>query len=110
MTRLPQDETVVVDIARNHCVVLTDVPAHAQVLQSTGFVKQGDRWTRQISDDADRQDLVKRLIELKALFSAGRDWSPEELVEHYRDNGVITPSYRSISWLNPDQYRIVEHA
>lgn len=109
MTSLPQNETIVVDVAGNRCAVLTDVPAHAQVLQATGFVKQGDQWTRQISDDADRQNLVKMLIDLKALFSAGRDWSPEELVEHYRESGAITTAYRSISWLNPDQYLIVDH-
>lgn len=109
MTNLPQNETVVVDVAGNRCVVLTDVPAHAHVLQSNGFVMEGDQWTRQISNDAERQRLVKMLIDLKALFSAGRDWSPEEVVEHYRDTGVVTAAYRSISWLKPDQYRIVEH-
>ncbi|VWB55969.1 MULTISPECIES: hypothetical protein [Burkholderia] len=109
MMLIPKNETVVIDIASNRCVVLSDVPAHVSKLQTAGFHKQGDQWIRPISDDADRQHLVRMLMELNALFSAGRDWSAQELVEHYRENGAVTAPYRSVSWVKPDEYRIVEH-
>ncbi|WP_230940499.1 hypothetical protein [Burkholderia territorii] len=109
MMPIPKNETVVIDIAGNRCVVLSDVPAHVSKLQTAGFHKQGDQWIRQISDDADRQHLVRMLRELNVLFSAGRDWSPQDLVEHYRENGAVTGPYRSVSWVKPDEYRIVEH-
>ncbi|MGN7985009.1 hypothetical protein [Burkholderia sp. 22313] len=109
MTLIPKNETVVIDIAGNRCVVLSDVPAHIARLQASGFNQQGDQWVRPISDDADRQHLVRMLMDLKALFSAGRDWSPQELVEHYRETGAITAPCRSVSWVRPDEYRIVEH-
>jgi hypothetical protein len=110
MTIFPENEAIVVEISGNRCVAISNVSAHIQILQSAGFGNQEGPWVRQISSDADRQSLVKIFIGIGALFSAGRDWSPEKLVEHYRENGVVVASYRSISWIKPDQYYIVDHA
>jgi len=110
MPHYPPNETVVVDVAGGRCVVVTDVAGHLQVLRSAGFEQRANQWVRTIPDDADRKELVSMLIGLDALFSAGRDWSPEALVAHYRDIGAVATGYRSISWQGPTQYRIVAHS
>ncbi|EGD03343.1 hypothetical protein B1M_16975 [Burkholderia sp. TJI49] len=74
-----------------------------------GFTPQADRWERAVADDDDRRALVAALIELGALFSAVRDWSPQALVEHYRELGVVRRAYRSIAWRGPGQYVIERH-
>ncbi|MEQ5840510.1 hypothetical protein N0A02_13850 [Paraburkholderia acidicola] len=107
--KMPQNETIVLDMAGNTCAVWTDVPDHFQVLRSLGFVSNGDRWVRPIADATDRQRLMQIMIEMKAIFSAGRDWSPQELADHFRATGVISGSYRLISWQGPDRYRIDEN-
>jgi hypothetical protein len=46
---------------------------------------------------------------LDALFSAGHDWSPAELVSYFYEQGVFTGSYREIKWRAPDLYEIIQH-
>lgn len=41
MMPIRKNETVVIDIAGNRCVVLSDVPAHVSKLQTSGFNQQG---------------------------------------------------------------------
>ena len=72
--KVPVDEILVTDIAGHVAVVVTDVTAAADVLTQLGFARQSDRWERAIADDTDRQALVAALVDLDALFSAGRDW------------------------------------
>lgn len=107
--RAPVNETLVMDIAGHVAVVVTDVAAVAEVLVQLGFVGCPDRWERAIGDDDDRRSLVAALVDLDALFSAGRDWSPQALVEYYREIGVVRRGYRSIAWRAPEQYVIEQH-
>ena len=79
--KAPVNEMLVMDIAGRVAVVVTDLMAAADVLMQLGFARQSDRWERAIAHDTDRQTLVAALIDLDALFSAGRDWSPRALVE-----------------------------
>lgn len=103
-----RDEIVVLDIAGSRARVACGKPDAEAALLALGFVHEGTQMVREISDDAVRQKLVGTLIELKALFSGGRDWSPAELVDLYRDQGVILNGYRMITWKNPNQYLIVD--
>lgn len=101
-------EIVVLDIAGARARVACGKPDAESSLIALGFVSNGDQMVRQLSDAADRQKLVKALIKMKALFAAGRDWSPAELVDLYREQGSILTGYRMITWKNPDQYFIVD--
>ncbi|RQS26431.1 hypothetical protein DIE03_23280 [Burkholderia sp. Bp8992] len=105
----PVDELLVTEIAGHVAVVVTDVVAVADGLIRLGFARHSDRWERAIADDNDRQALVAALIDLDALFSAGRDWSPQALVEYYREIGVVRGAYRSVAWSGPAQYVIERH-
>ncbi|VWD12358.1 hypothetical protein [Burkholderia lata] len=107
--KMPVDEMLVTDIAGRVAVVVTDIMAAADVLTQLGFARRSDRWERVIADDTDRQALVVALVDLDALFSAGRDWSPQALVEYYREIGVVQRGYRSVAWRGPAQYVIERH-
>lgn len=103
---MPKNELVVLDIAGNRARVQCDVSNIKTVLSSLGFVYEDDHMVREIADDSDRQKLVRELITLGGLFTAGRDWSPSELVEYYREQGFVSGSYRVVTWKNPDHYVI----
>lgn len=107
--KAPVNEMLVTDIAGRVAVVVTELMAAADVLMPLGFARQSDRWERAIAHDTDRQALVAALINLDALFSAGRDWSPQALVEYYRKIGVVRSGYRSVAWRGPTQYVIERH-
>ena len=47
------------------------------------------------------------LIALEALFSNGKDWSPSELVDYYKEIGLIDSKYYKISWKGKDDFYIV---
>ncbi|MGT0192702.1 hypothetical protein ACVHYJ_11735 [Burkholderia pyrrocinia] len=107
--KTPVNEALVMDIAGDVAVVVTDVAAVVEVLVRLGFARHSDRWERAIVDDDDRRSLVAALVDLDALFSAGRDWSPQALVEYYREIGVVRRGYRSIAWRSPEQYVVEQH-
>ncbi|MBP0607993.1 MULTISPECIES: hypothetical protein [Burkholderia] len=107
--KAPVDEMLVTDIAGHIAVVVTDMAAAVEGLIRLGFARKADCWERAIADDNDRQALVAALIDLDALFSAGRDWSPQALVEYYREIGVVRSGYRSVAWRGPTQYVIERH-
>jgi hypothetical protein len=84
--------------------VTNSVQKHKLILN--GFVEQGDDLIMPIQNADDRIKVLVRLIELGALFSAGRDWSPAELVEYYREQGLISGPYRVIEWTSPEQFLV----
>ncbi|MCQ8894994.1 hypothetical protein NQT62_00905 [Limnobacter humi] len=55
---------------------------------------------------AHRDDQV-RVFEFlrknKFAFSAGRDWSPAEIFEFFREQGLVAGEYLRISWIGPDE-------
>lgn len=105
--KIPENELVVLDIAGSYARLQTDDMAREVALTTLGFIRDGDQLVRSISEDIDRRMLVQKLIEMDALFAAGRDWSPAELVDYYREEGVVLQGYRMITWKGPDAYIIV---
>lgn len=77
-------------------------------LSSIGFSCDGNRFTRSIFDDSERQVFIEKLIDMGALFSEGRDWSPAELLNFYCEQGRIKIAYKVISWRGQDNYIITE--
>jgi transposase len=102
----PNNEIVVVDIAGRVARVRTASKSNKAALARLGFDEEGDYMTRAISDTSDRCRLLENLLDLDALFSYGRDWSPSELVEYYRDQGFINRPFRVIAWSDPNHYTI----
>ena len=104
----PDNEIIVLDIAGNQARLGSTKPDADAALQALGFVQQGEQWVRPLADAAERESLVARLIELGALFSGGAGWSPAELLDMYREQGIIKGGYKTISWRGPDQFVITE--
>lgn len=106
--QIPKDEVVVLDVAGSTARVACDKPRAEQALEALGFSPERDQFVREIVDDADRQGLVLGLIRMDALFAAGRDWSPSELLDFYREQGVISQRYRTVAWTSPESYSIFQ--
>ena len=104
---MPNEEVIVLDIAGNRAMIACERPSVEGALRGLGFLPEGTYLVRGISDDADGKAVVQALVPMGALFSSGKDWSPAELVELYRDQGVITTPYKIISWKSPDQYGVI---
>lgn len=76
-------------------------------LDRVGFkVDEYDDFSLEIIDESHRINIINALIDLEALFSAGRDWSPEELVMYYREMGKIDRVFKVISWRGKNDYSI----
>src|SRR5476651_853926 len=103
-----KDEIIVLDIAGTHARIACEKRSSETALVALGFVHDGEQMVRPILDDADRLNLVIALIQLNALFQGGRDWSPAELMELYRDQGLILKNYRVIIWKSPNLYLILD--
>ena len=107
--RVPENEILVLDIAGN-CARLNCLKKGAEpILTRLGFTKNDAQMVRAILDVAEREELVRVLIEMGALFSGGPGWSPSELVARYREQGIIKTGYKSINWKTPEQYIIIDH-
>lgn len=102
----PENSIIVLDIAGNTARLTVNKPHDEEKLVSIGFRRESNQLIRPITDEGDRKKLAADLIALNALFSSGRDWSPEELVRHYADQGVITQKFRTISWRSPTDFII----
>jgi hypothetical protein len=100
---LPIDEIVVKDIAGDEARVYVTNSAHKSDLIGIGFNGKNNDLAKPLHCVEDRIRAVLRLIELGALFSDGRDWSPAEVVEYYREQGFISGPYRVIAWKNLKQ-------
>jgi hypothetical protein len=46
--------------------------------------------------------IARGLIALGVPFSAGREWSPSEVVEDLRDRGLVDGPFQEIAWTGAD--------
>lgn len=106
--KIPDNATVVLDIAGDWLRLISNKPEDEARLTELGFVVDDGYLVRRVLDALDRKVLALELIKIGALFSAGRDWSPAELVEYYREQGDIQEKFRTIAWTGPTEYSIVE--
>ncbi|TWB13083.1 hypothetical protein FBZ89_12150 [Nitrospirillum amazonense] len=102
----PVDKIVVTEIAGKRAVAKASTGPQQQALLNLGFAQATTEFVRPIASNDDRIELVNALITIGALFSGGRDWSPEELVAYYKDNGHVKQSYQTINWRSKNEYII----
>lgn len=107
MSVFPANELVVVDIAGSTARIQCDESKEDE-LRNLGFEQVQGVWVKNIVDSDERIALISELIRIGAIFSEGRDWSPAELVQMYVEQGVVHGSYRTIRWLDPKNYQIVD--
>jgi hypothetical protein len=104
--RYPPNEMVVLDIAGARLRVMPGTEAQSAQLSELGFHREQDQMVREAVDETDKLAVIHRLINLNALFSRGRDWAPSELLEYYKEKGVVLAPYRTVGWVGPDNYTI----
>lgn len=103
-----QNKNIIVkEIAGNRAVLESNDEQQQTKLEAIGFVRDGGRLIRPVVDDADRKYLIIKLINMNALFSSGRDWSPEELLDYYSEKGIINQPYQVISWSDKTNFEII---
>ncbi len=103
----PTEEIVVLDMAGDYARVRSAGLANEDTLKNLGFVEGDGYMTVRLRSLDARIELTKKLMELDALFSVGPGWSPAELIEYYREQGLVSGAYRAISWKNPEHYQVV---
>jgi len=57
-------------------------------------------------DTQDKARVFAQLQQLGWAFAAGREWSPAEVFEHWREQGWLHGSYRRIAWVGPNDPRL----
>lgn len=108
MNAFPPSEMVVVDIAGSAARIQCDDPSKSEVLKGLHFEQSSQYWVKNIGTPDARVELIRALVRVEAVFSEGRDWSPAELVRMFVEQGIVSKPYRTIRWLNPETYQIVE--
>lgn len=79
--------------------VVASSQAGADSLKLLGFVEEASLEFVLTINHLD--ELVRLFKELRSggfAFSAGRDWSPSELFEYFRDQGQLSGDYVRIAW------------
>ena len=99
-----QDKVVAIELAGNNIFIAN----FKNELISIGFEKVGPYYSISMpTDDVEKRAvLFQKLIEIGTLFSDGKDWSPSEIVRHYRDKGLIRGDYLRIAWKNKQNFNI----
>ncbi len=76
-------------------------------LQALGFTAdEGDTLTLPVADDAAKAIVFIRLRDLGVAFSAGREWCPADVFEHFRDGGLLQGAYFRVAWRTPQQFTV----
>ena len=58
--------------------------------------------------EEDKIRVFSKLNELGFLFSVGKEWSPAEQVEYYKEKGLLQGVFKIIYWTNKTEYHIKE--
>lgn len=73
----------------------------ADYLKQLGFKEESpSSFELLINEPNDRVRLFQQLRAGDFAFSAGREWSPSELFEFFRDQGSLSGSYVRIAWID----------
>lgn len=89
-------------------LVLKDVPDFMQsmMIERPHIIKEENGDFVGDMSDFSQEECVRLLEKLRSLglaFSYGRDWAPSEIFEYYREKGLLSGSYKRISWTGPNK-------
>lgn len=98
MKKSLKDKVIVIDIAGDFSLVKTENLEMISKLINLGFRLNENGFFEKLNHTQDeRLANIKKLINIGALFSSGKDWSPEELMNYYSELGLIKEPYNIIS-------------
>ncbi|MCG3766502.1 hypothetical protein EXA23_09825 [Vibrio cincinnatiensis] len=77
-------------------------------LSNLGFVYDSglSEYTFLVSGNQEKAELFDKLRVLEVNFSDGREWCPAEVFEYLRETGLLSGSFKKISWSGPGDYHL----
>lgn len=64
--------------------------------------------TLSVSDELDKQKIIRMLISENVLFLYGHGWYPSEVMAYYREQNIKLEKYEVIYWTDKNTYHIEE--
>jgi hypothetical protein len=62
------------------------------------------------SGDAQKADIFARLRDKEVCFARGREWSPAEVFEYLKEQGLLQGGFTEITWRSPEDWVLYENA
>ncbi len=59
-----------------------------------------------ISGNEEKAIIFDKLRVLEVSFSGGKEWCPAEVFEYLREIGLLSGSFKKISWSGPQDYHL----
>lgn len=98
------DSGYVVEASASKVVVKASHVGLQDALVAMGFEYRNDEsgtYAIAVKGDGEKAALFDRLRTHDFCFAAGPGWSPAEVFEHFRDEGLLQGAYRRIAWRSP---------
>lgn len=96
-------------IADGNTIRLTVVDEAIKIsLCTLGFTPESRsaQYELRVSGEQEKAIIFEQLRTLDVCFSAGKEWCPAEVFEYLRNKGLVSGSFKKISWRGPDDYHI----
>ena len=98
------DTSYVVEASSSKVVVKAPHAGLHDVLVAMGFEYRNNEsgtYAITVKGDGEKAALFYQLRTHDFCFAAGPGWSPAEIFEHLRDEGLLQGTYRRIAWRSP---------
>ncbi|AWQ18346.1 hypothetical protein C1N63_05610 [Pantoea ananatis] len=101
---------IIVIILDNEKVVFESVGCGQNIscFSTRGFLKKGSSYRIDFECENEKIIVIKKLIEMGALFSYGHGWAPSHVMGYLKEKGDIDVPYKEIAWGGPRDYVITE--
>ena len=108
MSDILNDKIIVVELAGKEIILKNTSNNFKNELIAMGFRNVGSEYflVLPIEDIDNRVLIINKLIDLGGLFSGGNGWAPSEVVDYYKEKGLISAKYNRISWKAPGKFTI----
>jgi hypothetical protein len=105
---MPDNAIIVTDIAGNSIKIRVSGRNLVDKMKLIGFLITNQLMTLAVSDDQEKQRIIKKLINENALFLYGHGWYPSEVMAYYKDQKIDFGECKIIYWTDKDTYHIEE--
>lgn len=108
MNKLPMSAFVAIADGDEVVVEVTDLQIVKQ-LEGLGLRKRpsDNRLYVKAHGQASKAVIIDKLRNMGVCFSDGREWCPAEVFEFLRDQGMISGNFQRVSWIAPNEPKIV---
>ena len=103
-------KAIVVTILEDKIVVIKSVGCghDISILSMRSYLEAGCSYCVNFKDGNDKITVLKKLIEMGALFSYGQGWAPSQVMDYLKERGEINMPYKEIVWNGPGDFVVRE--